>query len=220
MYQMIDKIVQYPFPHVIIDNFLEPVYANKMYEEFYCYEDEIWEEKGKLFINEHAKKKYLTNERYFPNSFNYFLSIVKSKTFMSMLERRFGFENIIFDDNMYGAGMQIAKNGSHLSPHIDFNYNSDLGAYRCLNLLFYLNKGWAEHFGGSLQFYDNEMKIKSIVPKYNRCAIFATTNKSFHGHNEIKHPENINRKSFNVYYYIKKPINEISKKPHKTIWRK
>ena len=47
--------------------------------------------------------------------------------------------------------------GSHLTTHIDFNYNNDIQAYRAVNLLYYLNSDWDES-GGCFEFYDTNLK--------------------------------------------------------------
>ena len=52
-------------------------------------------------------------------------------------------------------------------------------------------------------------KIKSYSPIFNRCVIFKTDKKSFHGFpDSLNLPENISRKSFAVYYFVEeeKPI--------------
>ena len=46
-------------------------------------------------------------------------------------------------------------------------------------------------------------KIKEIFPKFNRCVIFLTNKKSFHGHpKKLNCPNNVSRKSVAAYYFV------------------
>ena len=46
--------------------------------------------------------------------------------------------DLFIDEGLYGGGLNIYPVGSHLTTHIDFNYNNDLQAYRSVNLLYYM----------------------------------------------------------------------------------
>ena len=47
-------------------------------------------------------------------------------------------------------------------------------------------------------------KVKSIIPILNRCVVFKTNKKCFHGHPEtLNMPPNMSRKSLAAYYFIK-----------------
>ena len=68
--------------------------------------------------------------------------------------------------------------------HVDFNIDRKLRLDRRLNLLVYLNFDWKEEWGGSLELWDKEVKVKykSYLPIANRVVLFSTTDTSFHGH--------------------------------------
>ena len=94
-----------------------------------------------------------------------------------------------------------------------------------MNLLLYLNKTWEAEWGGEFGIYENEGKdlFKEIPPLFNRCIIFDTHDKSFHGlPNPLNFPKNELRKSIILYYYTKAPrdIQNITvKDPHSALWR-
>ena len=63
-------------------------------------------------------------------------------------------------------------------------------------MLIYLNKNWYTEFGGNLELWDDKMlkAVTSIEPIFNRCVIFNTDEKSYHGHPEpLNCPKNIYR---------------------------
>ncbi len=74
---------------------------------------------------------------------------------------------------------------------------------RC-NLILYLNEGWEESWGGSLELWDRQMKeMKAKIPPFfNRAVIFSTTEHSYHGHPDaMTCPEDRYRRSLALYYY-------------------
>ena len=93
---------------------------------------------------------------------------------------------------------------------------------RRLNLLLYLNKEWKEEYGGHFELWNRDVTTceAKILPIFNRCVIFNTSDFSYHGHpNPLNCPENLTRKSLALYYYSNgRPQEEISGK-HSTIFQ-
>lgn len=114
--------------------------------------------------------------------------------------------------------------------HTDFNIYEEpnLGKLdRRINLLIYMNKEWKKRYKGDLLMCSPDgSDLKRIKPKFNRCVIFNTTNKSIHGHPEVLNvPKNICRQSIAVYYYTKNTNYENSAdfegdNAHSTLWHK
>jgi len=119
---------------------------------------------------------------------------------------------MFLDKSLVGGGLQQSLNGGSLNIHTDFtSHITKKNWRRVLNLIIYFNKDWQEGYNGSLEFWDNKVKkkIKSYSPIFNRCVIFKTDEKSFHGFPDtLNLPPKISRKSFAVYYFIEedKPI--------------
>ena len=82
-----------------------------------------------------------------------------------------------------GGGMHNTSNGGYLKMHADFNYNENLGLYRRLNLLIYLNTDWQDNYGGFLEIEDtNKQFFKKVKPDINTTVLFVTDDDSIHGH--------------------------------------
>lgn len=48
--------------------------------------------------------------------------------------------------------------------------------------------------------------VKNVAPIFNRCVVFNTSLKSFHGHPDpLNTPEHVTRKSLAFYYYTREP---------------
>ena len=101
--------------------------------------------------------------------------------------------------------MHNTSNGGYLKMHADFNYNENLGLYRRLNLLIYLNTDWQDNYGGFLEIEDtNKQFFKKVKPDINTTVLFVTDDDSIHGHPvPMKLPDDVTRKSIALYYYTK-----------------
>ena len=196
-----------PFPHFVIENFLNEDSANKVLNNFKI--TKKWTNLS--LVNNY--KKFLLNDRGFMDvNCNEIIEELGSKEFIENLSRCTGFKNIFLDKSLVGGGLQQSLNGGYLNIHTDFtSHITKKNWRRVLNLIIYFNKDWQEGYNGSLEFWDNKVKkkIKSYSPIFNRCVIFKTDEKSFHGFPEtLNLPLEISRKSFAVYYFIEenKPI--------------
>lgn len=207
-----------PFPHIVIDNFLPESILNQVLGEFPDPQKIAW----KKFNNTAEKKLASTSELQMGENTRLLLQQLNSSTFVNFLEQLTGIEGIIPDPHFVGGGLHQIEPGGYLKVHVDFNRHQRMRLDRRLNLLIYLNKDWQEEYGGHFEMWDTEMTQceKRILPLFNRCVIFNTTDFSFHGHPEpLSCPEDRTRKSLALYYYSNgRPDTEIAK-GHSTVFR-
>ena len=107
--------------------------------------------------------------------------------------------------------VQPSMQSSSLVPQPVFVSQSVLPPHRIkppldrkINLLIYLNKDWKEEYGGHLELWNADMTHceKRILPIFNRCVIFSTTDFSYHGHPEpLNCPDGESRKLLALSYY-------------------
>lgn len=127
-----------------------------------------------------------------------------SPAMLQFLEGLTGIQGLIPDPYFLGGGYHEIKRGGKLAVHADFRINKQLHLNRRLNVLIYLNKDWQAEYGGNLELWDQSMQHQAdvIEPLFNRCVIFNTDQKSYHGHPEaLNSPAEITRKSIALYYY-------------------
>ena len=213
------NILAFPWWHGYSENFLDQDIAIQMEKDFPDWDAKVWDEYGKVFKSEYGYKKELTNKESMPQSNSNFISELESSEFISRVGDCTGISNLFIDEGLYGGGLNIYPPGSHLTTHIDFNYNNDIKAYRSVNLIYYLNSDWKKGFGGCFELYDTDLnKRKVVTPKLNTCIFFATNNNTYHGVSEIK--DDFYRRSISIWYYTKEPTEDLSEEPHKTLWVK
>lgn len=207
-----------PFPHVTIDNFLPESLLNNILNEFPKVGSIDW----KNFDAPAEKKLASKHELQMGDTTRLLLYQLNSSVFLEFLENLTGINGIIPDPHLEGGGLHQIERGGFLKMHVDFNWHSKLRLDRRLNLLIYLNKNWKEEYGGHLELWDKDMTRceKKILPIFNRCFIFNTTDFSYHGHPEpLTCPEGETRKSLALYYYSNgRPSEEISNS-HSTVFQ-
>ena len=118
--------------------------------------------------------------------------------------------------------MHLIEPGGFLKIHVDFNWHERLKLDRRLNLLLYLNRDWPEEYGGHLELWNHDVSrcVKRILPIFNRCVIFNTSESSHHGHPDpMKCPPGRCRKSLALYYYTNgRPEGDTSDR-HRTSYK-
>lgn len=221
---------QKPFPHVVIDNFLNNDTIKLMMKFSKSLKLENCDN-NRLPPNNNTQYKYAyDNFNSFPNEIKELFTFLNSKEFIAKLKKLTGISDcIIGNTELKGAGFHKITNKGFLNLHTDFNnYNDAITGSldRRINLLLYLNPEWKEEYKGHLWLCNKDGKKieKKILPILNRCVIFSTTNKSIHGHPErLNVPEGITRDSIATYYYTKNTRKNVcfeGDKFHSTIYYK
>ena len=192
-----------PFPHIVLDNFINATYLDKVEEEF----PDLETLNSNIKYNNQKEVKFTSiGSSDFSPSARELINYLNSDLFLKYLNDITGIKEILIPDPYFsGAGYHEIKKGGLLKIHADFSKHYAINLDRRLNLLIYLNKNWDPSWGGNLELYDkNNLNnpVVSIEPFFNRCVIFSTTSETFHGHpDELKCPENRSRKSVALYYY-------------------
>ena len=189
-----------PFPHVIIDNFLPLEVATRIRDEFPGFQ-QMERDSMQSYERKIAMRPGVPG---CPDSATRALYALNSHEMINFLEALSGISGLLPDPHFHGAGLQQTRRGGKLGVHIDFNWHEKLKLDRRLNVLIYLNQDWQEDWGGYLELWNEDMSqmIHKVLPVFNRCVIFATSDISYHGlPDPLRCPENESRKQINLYYY-------------------
>ena len=209
-----DKFInELPFSSIVIKDFFNESFLNKILEDFPNLEEENSSQKYK---NKNEVKFTNNNYKDFPNSIKLLIDFLNSNVFLFFLQRLTCIKEKLYgDEELNGGGLHEIKKGGVLKIHTDFNKHPNSNLDRRLNLLLYLNKNWENEYGGHLELWDKDMKkcMKKVSPDFNTMVIFATTDFSYHGHPDpLNCPISLSRKSIATYYFSEsRPINEIDK---------
>lgn len=209
-----------PFPHIVLDNFLEPAQALDVARAYPTFQRarELGDEfKG---VNEHGKVQ-ITDASRFPAKVQALNAALGSEGFLADLAYITGMQDLRYDASLAGGGIHVTGPRGRLDVHVDFNYLESQKLYRRLNLLLYLNPTWQPEWGGGVEFWDPDVSKCELrlAPLQNRCVIFETSERSFHGVEEVRCPPGMVRQSFAVYYYTETPPKDYRGVDHTTIFR-
>ncbi|HEY4292368.1 2OG-Fe(II) oxygenase [Luteibacter sp.] len=208
-----------PFRHVVIDDFFERAYIDELLREFPAFE------RGNYIGDDgHAGNKSTVDAmaRLGP-AYRQLDDVIQTPAFLDYVGRITGIEGLLYDPFYLGGGTHENRDGQPLSAHIDFNYHPSERWHRRLNLIVYLNHEWEESWGGLLDLYRDPYAepepAVSVMPLFNRCVIFETTEHSWHGFRQITLPQDrpgLSRKSIALYFYTKERAAEETAGRHTT----
>jgi len=188
-----------PFPHIVIDDFLDPTVLRQVLRDFPSSEN-------KAFFNreqERLKFQYQPHEVQSGLVRNLFAEL-NGQAFLGFLEELTGIRGLIADPYFEGGGLHETKRGGHLGVHADFNVHDQLKVERRLNLLVYLNEDWDDEYGGQLELWKKDMSecAVRVSPVLGRAVIFSTALDSLHRHPDpLNCPPERSRRSIATYYY-------------------
>ena len=190
-----------PFPHIVIDDFLNPTDALTGSREFPSKDESSWVH----YSHFNEDKCAITDISKMPDFFRALVSELNSQDFIKVLGNLTGISKLKADPSLQGGGLHLTKRGGFLNIHADFTAHPiQRNWQRRVNLLLYFNEDWKDSYEGQLELWSRDMKncIHKISPCLNKCVIFNTDSDSFHGVPEpLNCPPEITRNSLALYFY-------------------
>ncbi len=212
-----------PYPHLVIDEFLEPAFCRRLQREFPKFDRaNARNEHGEI-----GRKALFSNVAGLGRAYAEFDLLVQSPAFLALVTQLTGIPALLYDREWLGAGAQVDLNGQNLDQHIGFNFHPRTHAYRRVNLELFLSEEWREEWGGCLELQSNPRgprernEIVRIVPRANRCVLFEASERSWSGYSPIQIPgkqANLGRRSLSVYFYSKVRPGDGPAPSHGTIY--
>jgi hypothetical protein len=190
-----------PYPHIVLDNFLEPGAVDAAIREFPALDRDQWNN----YLHTNERKFSNTNPETWGPTLRKILEELNSPRFVQFISELIGVEELIADPSLEGGGLHQSTAGGFLNVHADFTVHPHNRKWqRRANILLYLNDDWKQEYGGELELWSADMKrcVQKVMPVANRVLIFTTDVTSFHGHPEpMRCPEGVARRSLALYYF-------------------
>lgn len=193
------QVNNYPFNHIIIDNFLSDYYYNTIIESLPKNIESFWRYYNPIEV------KYVLDKRSLYNiNINNLIDKMCENDFINKLKDIFKIEDIEADTTLHGSGLHYHPRYGRLNMHLDYEKHPILeNKQRRLNIIFYLNDEWKSEWNGATELWDANMSkcVTKCYPAKNRAIIFETTELSWHGvPDKIMCPEKFYRKTLALYY--------------------
>src|SRR5205823_7863448 len=186
-----------PYPHVVLDDFLEPAAAVAAFARF-----PPLAAMSALKSFRYAKAQDPLLDKFDPLFRALIFDHLHSERFLRFVGALTGVAGLKADPQLYTAGLAQGGDGSFLSVHIDNSSHPVRPWYRRVNLLLYLNRHWDEAKGGHFELWDRGMADgAAVLPGFNRAVLFLASPQSWHGYRRVVAPDGDTRKSINLFYY-------------------
>jgi Rps23 Pro-64 3,4-dihydroxylase Tpa1-like proline 4-hydroxylase len=188
-----------PWPHLVIDNFLQPEIATRAADAFPTPDKR--KERLARFLG--ARSYGVRVEDQDP-ALGAIFEELQGARFTRFLASVSGIEDLAADRERIGAGLHQGARGSYLRVHADHNtHPKDGSRFRRINVLVYLNRRWESKWNGDLELWDRNATScqKRIAPIFNRCAILPVDDTAFHGYGPLRVPNGVTRNALAEYYY-------------------
>lgn len=120
-------------------------------------------------------------------------------------------DSLYADESLYAGGLSQMAKDNFLNPHLDNSHDAERERWRVLNLLYYVTPDWNSENGGHLELWPNGPKKEpiEIESKFNRLAIMATHDTSWHSVNQVMVDRS--RCCISNYYFSDSPLKETDK---------
>ncbi|TXH69960.1 MAG: 2OG-Fe(II) oxygenase [Thiothrix sp.] len=214
-----------PFPHIVLDSFIEPVIAKHIAAELSILAKDKTQQwrfpEADLHADQVLKRGLSDFDKMTPllrMASDYF----NSASFLAYLQALTGLQDLIADPAYVGGGYHQTGVSGKLGIHHDFNVHHINGklVYRRVNLLVYMNPIWQSDWGGQLELWNADLSACQVViePLFNRAVVF-TIDDAPHGHpNPVNCSLDESRRSLAYYYYtVAEPSTE--KRFHRAHWK-
>jgi len=230
-----------PFPHTVIDDFLDPEVVRAVAKEFQesNYHSQCGHDRDRHLSrdtvacfykpqaneNKEFRKLAVLNEAAMGPYTRLVFALLKSSLFVRFLEEMSGIEGLVADPHFRGSGLHETEPGGFLRVHADFNQYPRYALDRRVNVFLFLNEEWDDAWGGHLELWPRNMSqcAKNIRPTFNRLVAFRSSDFSYHGYTEpLTSP--VPRRSLSLYYYTHgrpkgESVTDFAGGKHTTLWQ-
>ena len=190
-----------PCPHILIEGFIAPATALAAAKEFPAAHTDAWTQ----YKHANENKLGMAKRELFPPTIGAIADELNSAEFVAWISDLTGIPNLVADPMLEGGGLHQSGPGGYLNVHTDFSvHHFHKNWHRRVNLILYLNPGWQEQWGGSIELWEPGMGkcAAKYPPLLNSALIFTTNEISLHGFPDpLTCPPGESRKSLAFYYY-------------------
>lgn len=193
-----------PFPHIILDDFLEKNYYSKLDSNLL---KNNYFSGGKKFNSSVEDNKQISLNESLPDFILRITDYLNSDSWVETLQSLTGISQLSATKvgNTKLANYHEMGSDGFLGSHVDHSSDPITGYPHVLNVILYLSSDWESKYGGATLFYNKNGKkiLKKVEYMPNRAVIFLHTPYSFHGVERLRNNGEKKRKLLYVDYYSK-----------------
>ena len=202
-----------PFPHIVIDNFLDKKDFDNLVNKL-----ETNNLKSLKEFNSKLEKKTIFHRNESDLVVNNLIERFSSDEFKNIISSKTG-KSQIYSQNepiipQVHSFIHVTYKKGKLGSHVDHSSINNGEFIHVANCIFYASSKWDYGWGGETVLFSRNgyIPVKKLEPKPNRLLIFIHTSNSFHGVTAYNPLLEIPRKTFyHDYYCHKKDIKKVLK---------
>lgn len=171
----------HPVKHFYVDQLLDDADVKEIFEKF-----PSREQLHELKSLRENKNVGIDIEKYAPIISNHLMAFQEPCVIDAVFQIT-GIKDMEADPSLYASGLSRMEKNQFLRPHLDNSSDGHAEKYRVINLLFYVSPDWKLENGGNLELWDEKGKTSTtVVSAFNRLAVMATDDKSWHSVSQVK----------------------------------
>lgn len=190
-----------PFPHAVLDDFLDPAACRALGAEFRDVGGPGWIE------NRHYSQRLRSRNGLagFGAPARALLEELDSPRFRGFVGRLTGEAGLFLDREMLDGGVSAMGRGDFFDLHTDMRAHAVHRRWmRRVNLIVYLSDDWRDEWNGALELWsaDGARCIERVAPRFNRAVFFEVGDGALHGVPEpLACPPGAQRRNLVLYYF-------------------
>ena len=192
-----------PYPHLVLTGLIDPSLLREVAHEAAAVPDPLLTASRDRRV---IKRETAEVARLGPVTSG-LIAALDGPDFRAFLETLTGIEQVLCDPTHFAAGLHETGPGGYTLVHTDFRRHPQTRMHHRINVLIYLNEGWREEWGGSLELWPPDMSAAGVrvTPELGTVVVFATHMHTPHGlPDPIVCPPGQARRSLAVYYYTRR----------------
>jgi Rps23 Pro-64 3,4-dihydroxylase Tpa1-like proline 4-hydroxylase len=208
-----------PFPHIVLDEFLKPRFADQIASELEATDIDSWHRDDHP---DQVNKRWMDQPDLLPSTAGMALRYLNTPDACEFFSVLTGIPGLEPDFDYLGGGVHVTLSGGRLGVHSDFNLHPKTKMHRRVNALIFLNRDWDPAWQGQLQLWSRDLDrpVVTVNPDFNRLAVFTIRDDAFHGvPTALACPPERKRFSLALYYYTADRPDEEKAPFHWASWQ-
>jgi Rps23 Pro-64 3,4-dihydroxylase Tpa1-like proline 4-hydroxylase len=175
-----------PFPHTVIDNWLNTERAMALQQDILDISSDQWDR----YDNPFEQKFTLRDKYHLPPRLKALFEELESDAFVQHLSTLCG-HPLLLDTTRNFWGVHMYGPGDKLDIHVDAGLHPTMNLKKQVTLGLYLSLNWHEEYGCNLELWNGSNagladatlyeKVVDIAPLFNRLVLFTCNDVSWHG---------------------------------------
>ncbi|MCW2778832.1 MAG: hypothetical protein JWN17_2557 [Frankiales bacterium] len=197
-----------PWPHLVLDGLVAPALLRAAEAE-----SRTVDPSSMISVPTRRQRKRETGDpALLGPSVRRLLEALEGPEWTAFVSRLTGVGQLVADPSRFAAGLHETAPGGYTLVHTDFSTHPTTGLHHRTNTLLYLNEGWQDAWGGSLELWPTSMRAvgRRVLPQSGTVVVWETGPHTPHALPEpVASPDGRSRLALAAYHYAPVPAGGV-----------